>query len=115
MMNLREYFDRQQEKSAIATSQPEPEVLRDMSITVSVSSIVAASTSGSNEQSDSSTTTLSTLPDDLPVPPVGNVGVKLDMVAKGPTQPRDCNFPRKEVQQWKSVFQSGLVRKQKAS
>ena len=93
MMNLREYFDCQQEKSATATSQPE--ALGDTSTMVSVSSIVA-STSGSNEQSDSSTTTLSTLPDDLPVPPVGNVGVKLDMVAKGPTQPRDCNFPRRK-------------------
>ena len=48
MMNLREYFDHQQEKSATATSQPE--VVGDMSTTVSVSSIVA-STSSSNEQS----------------------------------------------------------------
>ena len=95
-MNLREYFDRQQEKSAIATFQPEPEALGDTSTTVSASFSIVASTSGSNEQSDSSTTTLSTLPDDLPVPPVGNVGVRLDMVAKGPTQPRDCNFPRRK-------------------
>ena len=78
MMNLREYFDRQQEKSAIVASQPEPEALAigDTSTTVSASSSIVTSTSGSNEQSDSSTTTLSTLPDDLPVPRVGNVGVK---------------------------------------
>ena len=76
MMNLREYFDHQQEKSAIVASQPEPEALGDTSTTVSASSSIVASTSGSNEQSDSSTTTLSTLPDDLPVPRVGNVGVK---------------------------------------
>ena len=47
MMNLREYFDRQQEKSAsIATSQPEPEALGDMSTTVSASSYIVVSTSG---------------------------------------------------------------------
>lgn len=30
------------------------------------------------------------------MPPVGNTAIKLDMVAKGLTQPRDCNFPRRE-------------------
>ena len=36
----------------------------------------------------------SSLPDDLPVPPLGNVAVKREIVLKGPTQPRDCKFPR---------------------
>ena len=107
MMNLREYFNSQQEKPATdtAASQPEPEAPRDTSTTVSGRSFTAVSTTSSlHEQSGSST---STLPDDLPVPPLGNIAVKLDMVAKGPTQPRDCNFPRRKFSNGSLSFNPG--------
>lgn len=111
MMNLRQYFNHQQEKSATATAATQSETLGDTNTTVSGSSTVASTTNGSNEQSGSS---MSTLPDDLPVPPVGNVAVKLDMVAKGPAQPRDCNFPRRKFSNGNFIFQSRLVRYQRS-
>ena len=107
MTNLRDYFSNQQEKSATdtAATQPEPEAPRDASTTVSGRSSTAISTiSGSHKQSGSST---STLPDNLPVPPLGNIAVKLDMVAKGPTQPRDCNFPRRKFSNGNLSFNPG--------
>ena len=113
-MNLRHYFNRQQEKSVTATAAPgQPNALGDMSTTVSVSSAVASTTSGSNELSDFST---STLPDDLLVPPVGNVAVKLDMVAKGPTQPRDCIFflENSAMEIYLSTRAGMILKKQKA-
>ena len=96
MLNLRQYFSRssQQEKlAADSDTQAAPDLEATLRDTVSGSSTAASTTSSLYGQSTFST---STLPDDLPVPPVGNTAIKWDMVAKGPTQPRDCNFPRRE-------------------
>ena len=91
MMDLREYFTRINQQSTIEAAPSGP--LSPAPHTVDRSTASGSSTAASNSSYKSSGSS-SSLPDDLPVPPLGNVAVKREIVVKGPTQPRDCKFPR---------------------
>ena len=97
-MDLRKYFSSQRESINQYRDTLNPSEPADTfpSTNASPSEPGAAMRASSADSSTGCSGSSSSLPDDLPIPPVGNVASKRELVVKGPTQPRNCNFPKRK-------------------